>query len=249
MLSTHAAAVVDVSLGACSYGFRLVATAVDSILETVLGTATTVITVLTNSPPAGGALAVTPANGTELETVFTLQASGWTDDAGDLPLTYTFSRLPGRFPVAAPQLWFPAAVKDAAGAVLNFQSLSSPLAVSRLSTILPVGDLVDGGATTLQVLVSDAFSAVSRVAAVVNVSRILDTIDQPLDLTALVTEQLGLVDAALAVRRVCGSVQVGMSRVVSNRVPRHWISTRRSCCSPTSLTSSTRMPVLTRALR
>ena len=127
-----------------SYGFRLVATAVDSILDTVLGTATTVITVLTNSPPAGGALAVTPANGTELETVFNIAASGWTDDAGDLPLSYSFSRLPGRFPVSVPQLWFPSAVTDAAGDVLDFQALSGALSVGSLATMLPAGDLVDG---------------------------------------------------------------------------------------------------------
>ena len=168
---------------AFSYGFRLVATAVDSILETVLGTATTVITVLTNSPPAGGALAVTPANGTELETVFNIAASGWTDDAGDLPLSYSFSRLPGRFPVSVPQLWFPTAVTDAAGDVLDFQALSGALSVGSLATMLPAGDLVDGGATTVQVLVSDAFGAVSSVASVVNVT--LNTTGLPIDVPSL----------------------------------------------------------------
>merc|ERR1719183_2759259 len=166
-----------------SYGFRLVATAVDSILETVLGTATTVITVLTNSPPAGGALAVTPANGTELETVFNVAANGWTDDAGDLPLSYSFSRLPGRFPVSVPQLWFPTAVTDAAGDVLDFQALSGALSVGSLATMLPAGDLVDGGATTVQVLVSDAFGAVSSVASVVNVT--LNTTGLPIDVPSL----------------------------------------------------------------
>ena len=166
-----------------SYGFRLVATAVDSILETVLGTATTVITVLTNSPPAEGALAVTPANGTELETVFSVAASGWTDDAGDLPLSYSFSRLPGRFPVSVPQLWFPSAVTDAAGDVLDFQALSGALSVGSLATMLPAGDLVDGGATTVQVLVSDAFGAVSSVASVVNVT--LNTTGLPIDVPSL----------------------------------------------------------------
>merc|ERR1719199_1092184 len=168
---------------AFSYGFRLVATAVDSILETVLGTATAVITVLTNSPPAGGALAVTPANGTELETVFSVAASGWTDDAGDLPLSYSFSRLPGRFPVSVPQLWFPSAVTDAAGDVLDFQALSGALSVGSLATMLPAGDLVDGGATTVQVLESDAFGAVSSVASVVNVT--LNTTGLPIDVPSL----------------------------------------------------------------
>ena len=184
-----------------SYGFRLVATAVDSILDTVLGTATTVITVLTNSPPAGGALAVTPANGTELETVFSVAANGWTDDAGDLPLSYSFSRLPGRFPVSVPQLWFPSAVTDAAGDVLDFQALSGALSVGSLATMLPAGDLVDGGATTVQVLVSDAFGAVSSVASVVNVSSPLPTLPTaPIDV--VVSDTLALVQSAVDVSTV-----------------------------------------------
>ena len=139
---------------------------------------------------------MTPANGTELETVFSVAANGWTDDAGDLPLSYSFSRLPGRFPVSVPQLWFPTAVTDAAGDVLDFQALSGALSVGSLATMLPAGDLVDGGATTVQVLVSDAFGAVSSVASVVNV-----TVPGPTDLSTpidvVVSKTLELVQRAV----------------------------------------------------
>lgn len=34
---------------------------------------------------------MTPSRGYALKTAFTLLASGWTDDEGDYPLTYSFS--------------------------------------------------------------------------------------------------------------------------------------------------------------
>lgn len=43
-----------------------------------------------NRPPAGGALACSPALGTALLTNFTITASGWTDPEADLPLAYRF---------------------------------------------------------------------------------------------------------------------------------------------------------------
>jgi len=44
-----------------------------------------------NNAPMGGALAVTPSKGYALKAAFRLLASGWMDDEGDYPLTYTFS--------------------------------------------------------------------------------------------------------------------------------------------------------------
>jgi hypothetical protein len=49
------------------------------------------VSVSVNAPPTGGALAVTPANGTALTTLFTWQTSSWVDDPSDLPLNYVFT--------------------------------------------------------------------------------------------------------------------------------------------------------------
>ncbi|KAH8051419.1 hypothetical protein JL720_15130 [Aureococcus anophagefferens] len=48
------------------------------------------VDLLANAKPTSGALAVAPASGYTLETVFALTASGWVDDADDLPLSYEF---------------------------------------------------------------------------------------------------------------------------------------------------------------
>ena len=70
-----------------TYGFRLTAAAVDQH-EQVLATSTTVGHVTLNAAPVPGDLVVSPDNGVEIATLFTLQASGWTDDPLDLPLRY-----------------------------------------------------------------------------------------------------------------------------------------------------------------
>eukprot|EP00736_Rhodelphis_marinus_P013075 Rmarinus@m.15360 len=44
-----------------------------------------------NRPPSMGSLTISPSEGTELDTVFTLEAPNWSDDAADLPLRYEFS--------------------------------------------------------------------------------------------------------------------------------------------------------------
>ena len=49
------------------------------------------VTLLCNGPPNGGSLSVVPANGTAMETVFTLAGFLWADDPSDFPLSYGFS--------------------------------------------------------------------------------------------------------------------------------------------------------------
>jgi hypothetical protein len=46
------------------------------------------VQLLVNSPPTSGSLAVSPSTGYALTTSFLCLASGWVDDAEDLPLTY-----------------------------------------------------------------------------------------------------------------------------------------------------------------
>ncbi|CAG9319086.1 unnamed protein product [Blepharisma stoltei] len=48
-----------------------------------------------NSPPYSGTLTVTPTSGTELETVFKMEALGWVDDESNLPISYSFGYLTG----------------------------------------------------------------------------------------------------------------------------------------------------------
>jgi len=41
-------------------------------------------------PPHSGHLVVSPSTGTALESLFSLQAFGWIDEAANLPLRYDF---------------------------------------------------------------------------------------------------------------------------------------------------------------
>lgn len=67
------------------YTFRLTATPVGS---TSPGFAEVVI--VTNAPPFGGSVGITPTTGVMVETAFDITTSGWVDDPRDLPLKYEF---------------------------------------------------------------------------------------------------------------------------------------------------------------
>jgi hypothetical protein len=53
-------------------------------------TSTAYVTILTNEPPTGGSLVITPSLGMALNETFTFTASKWSDDLEDLPLDYAF---------------------------------------------------------------------------------------------------------------------------------------------------------------
>ena len=57
-------------------------------------TAVATVTVVVNQSPLGGAVSVSPDEGMALSTRFFLSTYQWTDDASDLPLTYTFTYYP-----------------------------------------------------------------------------------------------------------------------------------------------------------
>ena len=59
------------------------------------------LSVIMNSPPSGGAIEVSPVNGTSLDTVFFFQTSDWEDDPEDYPLVYGFRHT--RTPQPAPR--------------------------------------------------------------------------------------------------------------------------------------------------
>lgn len=76
------------------YRFELTVTAAGAVTAGAEGFAA--VAVIMNRPPFGGALTVSPeAGGFAVQTPFTLEARGWTDDAEDLPLQYAFALLRG----------------------------------------------------------------------------------------------------------------------------------------------------------
>ena len=48
------------------------------------------LTVVVNSPPSSGTLALAPRDGVVMETAYDFACAGWVDDATDLPLLYSF---------------------------------------------------------------------------------------------------------------------------------------------------------------
>lgn len=57
------------------------------------------LSIVVNSPPYGGHVAASPAAGTAALDAFVLEALDWTDDADDLPLTFSFSYFNGKVSV------------------------------------------------------------------------------------------------------------------------------------------------------
>ena len=59
--------------------------------STLRDDASALIRIQVRLPPAGGALVVSPSSGVGMQTTFTLEASSWSTDPENLPLTYHFS--------------------------------------------------------------------------------------------------------------------------------------------------------------
>ncbi|CAM9119623.1 unnamed protein product, partial [Laminaria digitata] len=79
-----------------SYVFRLTATDSTSLNE---GGRYAQLSIVVNSPPYGGRVAASPKAGTAALNAFVLEALDWTDDADDLPLTFSFSYYNGEVSV------------------------------------------------------------------------------------------------------------------------------------------------------
>ena len=71
---TQPTLVLRPALPAGTYTFALTATAEDGSV------ASAAVAVVVNSPPRNGFVAVTPTEGTALQTLFTFSTSGWVDD-------------------------------------------------------------------------------------------------------------------------------------------------------------------------
>lgn len=96
-------------------------------------------------PGAPGQLRCTPSSGVGMQTLFSLQASGWNPAGGKPPLMYEF--------------WFRAALAD--GTVIDSHPLAPSSPRPALETFLPAGAIGgwSGGAVTLLVYVTDANGA------------------------------------------------------------------------------------------
>ncbi|KAK4307157.1 hypothetical protein Pmani_021063 [Petrolisthes manimaculis] len=81
-------------VGDGEYKFRVRVTTTQGI------TCSNDIIIKPNSPPKDGSIQVTPTRGEALITEFTFNASGWTDEVSDMPLSYYFGYDNGQTPVA-----------------------------------------------------------------------------------------------------------------------------------------------------
>ena len=153
------------------------------------GAAAAFLTLRRNTPPSGGAVAVSPASGTALSTVFTVTASGWVD--GNAPLAYRFTaRIVGT---------------SAAEPAQQLQDFS-PLAV--YEGTLPGGLDAEGGAVVVAVQVRDALGATSAAAE----ARVAST------WPALATEEAATEATAAAVRSAEALIKAGGAEPAMNAV-------------------------------
>jgi len=166
-----------------SYLFQLVA--VDAN-----GQASAIISLTVASLPVGGVLAVSPANGTQLSTLFTLNTSGWTDanpGGAGLPLTYMF-----RYVVA--------------GAGGEPVILSDYGTASNLS-----GVLLPAGTVQVQALARNALGGVSASPATLNVSvaaQVFPTAAAQANFLTVLTDTAANLTGAASVALVTGAAEM-----------------------------------------
>lgn len=110
------------------------------VFQLVCGSVSVSIPVVTNSPPYGGTMSVSPLTGSSLQTSFLLSANGWLDS--NLPLQYSF-----RFFASSSSSW------------LSLQGAATPS--SYCSSTLPAGSVEDSYRTNLTVVVYDSYGASS----------------------------------------------------------------------------------------
>jgi hypothetical protein len=111
------------------------------------------IAVATNGPPTSGSLAVIPAEGTELITLFDMTATGWYDE--DPPLTYLFGFL-----------------SPVSGLLSSVQGRSE---FTSASSYLPAGDALQSFMLLVTLSVSDSFDCSSQQNSSIMVKPMADT--------------------------------------------------------------------------
>lgn len=170
--------------GGSTYSFALTAT--DGS-----GSSTAAFTVAVNAPPSGGKMAVTPASGTAMSTVFTVGVSGWTGAAQ--PLLYQLSYVPPDSPGAAPVVLSP----------------FSPAPTMRVQ--LP------GGASAVQLLLSvqDARGAVAQSAASAFVTVAWPSLPTPDQAVAFAAGATAAATSALETGDVAGAINAARTAAAS----------------------------------
>ena len=118
----------------CSYTFTLSIYIDNGFHEFVIASSKQ-ITLTANGPPTSGFLAISPENGTAVQTQFLLAAVQWTDVAADFPLTFQFQY----------------SISSSA----SLLSLGTRSEKSYVETVLPAGILMEAYVITCVVNVSD----------------------------------------------------------------------------------------------
>ena len=169
---------------AAGYAYRFRLDALDAN-----GAAAAFLTLRRNAPPSGGAVAVSPASGTALSTVFTVTAAGWVDD--NAPLAYRFTaRVVGT------------SAAEPAQQLQDFSPLAS------YEGTLPGGLDAEGGAVVVAVQVRDALGATSAAAE----ARVAST------WPVLATEEAATEATVAAVRSAEALIKAGGAEPAMNAV-------------------------------
>jgi len=150
------------------------------------------VTVVMNSPPVGGSIVATPFRGVAFNTSFFLQASRWTDDLVDLPLTYVIS-----YYLLDPTVAI--VVKNAD--VTNYAR-----------TTLGQGIQALGYNVTLVVVVSDAYNCTATAKGAANVAPVTSRAALATAVAASLTAAAAAGDAA-AVSQVIGAATSALNAV------------------------------------
>jgi hypothetical protein len=151
------------------------------------------IEVTTNGPPLPGTFVVTPADGTEMSTVFQFLATVWTDS--NLPISYQFG-----FTSAS------------TGAAMVLQGRGQG---SVASSTLPAGKLISQYALECVVQVFDALNAMSTASATVRVEPQVNVTALQSTMRSQLTASLGNNEATKGLLSVSGAVLNTVSCVLA----------------------------------
>lgn len=136
-----------VFFGGVSYTFRLAAYSTNTSISAVTYSE---VVLTANAPPTGGYLLSSPTVGKALVTSFSIASPGWTSNAANFPLSFSFSyRL---------------------SALASYLTIAVPSTRPSTTTTLPSGLSTENYTITLQGEVTDIFAALSAASTSVSVT-------------------------------------------------------------------------------
>ena len=175
-------------------------------------------TITLNTKPKSGIIFVTPSNGTESKSLFTIQAVGWEDAEGDYPLTYAmYYRTKQNTP---------------------FVRLRSAGPSDTLVTVLPLGDSANEYSLEVALEVKDSYGSAINVTTTVLVlpggmqereQALLDMINgtdlrQPADLIKTMGQALSYINASSDVLSASAKAKVSANLIKGERIYKKWSS-------------------------